>query len=192
MIVSLPASATCMVPLTGARRKPTPACSSRAAISADSAGATVAKSTKRPGRGEASSTPSGPRITLLRAGPSVRLLSTMSLPVAASAGDPATAAPFSARAIVFSGVRFQTVTSCPAASRRADMREPITPMPRKPMRATDYLLVRRPDRSFSTERNRRAGRACGMTVLRLCAAKPPARRRGPRPRFLSPQPRVRP
>ena len=62
------------------------------------------------------------------------------LAAAASAGVAATVAPFCRTGTVFSTVRFQTVTSCPAASSRADMREPMVPIPRKPTLPTRLSL----------------------------------------------------
>src|SRR5215469_13407716 len=53
-----------------------------------------------------------------------------SLPSAASLGVAAAFAPDAASLLAASGVRFQTVSSCPAFSRFAAIREPIAPSPR--------------------------------------------------------------
>src|SRR6516162_7550849 len=53
-----------------------------------------------------------------------------SLPSAASLGVAAAFAPDPASLLAASGVRFQTVSSCPALSRFAAIREPIAPSPR--------------------------------------------------------------
>ena len=73
--------------------------------------------------------PSGPSVTARRAAGSATIVMSASARRAASAGLPADAAPSSTSSAAFSGVRFHTITSCPAARNRRANREPIAPSP---------------------------------------------------------------
>jgi hypothetical protein len=77
--------------------------------------------------------PLSPSVTPRSASGSATIVNTTSAPAAASRGEAATGAP---SASAFSRVRFQTVSSWPAARRRAAMREPIAP---RPIHATSVI-----------------------------------------------------
>src|SRR4051794_23574237 len=79
--------------------------------------------------------PPGPNSTACTALVSDTQTHTASLSLAASAGVAAVVAPSTSR-----GVRFQTVTSCPAFTRLAAMGRPIIPRPKK---ATRMLGIKR-------------------------------------------------
>src|SRR5712692_9717597 len=72
------------------------------------------------------STPSGPKSTLSTAAVSETAIQTTSTPCAASAGEAATRAP----STCLPGVRFQTVTSCPALTRLVAIAWPMIPKPK--------------------------------------------------------------
>src|SRR6266511_3418669 len=78
----------------------------------------------------AEAAPLGPNITRSTAPPSVSMVSTKSAWSAASAGESASAAPWSARDAARSRVRFQTRTANPAASSRRATAPPMIPVPR--------------------------------------------------------------
>src|SRR5512140_1405769 len=79
--------------------------------------------------------PPGPNKTACTALVSETHTHTASLSLAASAGVAAVVAPSTSR-----GVRFQTVTSCPALTRLAAIGRPIIPRPKK---ATRMLGIKR-------------------------------------------------
>ena len=61
------------------------------------------------------------------------MVKTTAASEAASIGDLAAVAPASTSGAVLAGLRFHTVTSCPAAPRFAAMPEPMLPRPRNAM-----------------------------------------------------------
>ena len=77
-------------------------------------------------------TPSGPAMTCSTSGESETQVMTISLPPAASLGEPAADAPASVKGFMRDAVRFQTVTSWPALTRFMHMGVPISPRPTKP------------------------------------------------------------
>jgi hypothetical protein len=75
--------------------------------------------------------PSDPSVTASRAAESATIVMTTSARRAASAGVVAAVAPASTSDSAFAGVRFHTVSSCPASSSRRAIRPPIPPTPIK-------------------------------------------------------------
>src|SRR5258708_682176 len=82
------------------------------------------------------STPSGPNKIFSTAAVSETHSQTTSAPCAAAAGLGAMPAP----STIFPGVRFHTVTSCPALTRFVAMASPIIPKPKKATRIDALLL----------------------------------------------------
>src|SRR5579885_2127417 len=79
--------------------------------------------------------PSSPSATAWTAAVFVTMVKTSSHRSAASRGLCAQRAPASSSGAALSRVRFQTLTSCPAASRRRTIDLPITPRPTNPRSA---------------------------------------------------------
>ncbi|OPZ41731.1 MAG: hypothetical protein BWY94_02324 [Actinobacteria bacterium ADurb.BinA094] len=67
-------------------------------------------------------------------GPSRSIVKTTSALATAASGVAAARAPAATTSAVRVAVRFQTVTSCPAASNRRAIGEPIRPVPSQAMR----------------------------------------------------------
>src|SRR5258708_26001276 len=132
--ISVPFSAAILDPVTGASRSSQP-CSCKSNINCKLAeGEMVLESTTMVPLPSPSTAPCGPKITCLTALVSETQGHTPSLPLAASAGVRAVLAPGTSGP----GVRFQTVTSCPALARFVAMGRPIIPNPKK---ATRILLA---------------------------------------------------
>src|SRR5579859_6109208 len=85
--------------------------------------------------------PLGPKSTCSTALVSETHTQTASLPLTASAGLAAVLAPGTS----LPGLRFQTVTSCPALTRFAAIGRPIIPNPKKAVRIPCRLKIHLPD-----------------------------------------------
>ena len=134
-MVSSPASARGVLPMTGESISSTSS-GRRFRTRRTAAGPMVDISTTSVPGDIPATAPSSRNSTSSTAAPSVSMVITNPAPCAASAGDPATAAPARASGSVRSRVRFHTVTSCPAPTSRPAMGRPIEPVPRNPIFAT--------------------------------------------------------
>ena len=129
-MVNPPDLTTLGLPLTGAARNSVPRATAAARTCAEVSVETVEQSTTIFGAWSGfDSTPWGPVVTSSRSSLADTMMKTMSRS-ARSAGWSTTRAP-SASALAF--VRFWTVTSLPAAMRRAAMAAPMRPAPIQPM-----------------------------------------------------------
>src|SRR5690242_8121363 len=90
---------------------------------------------------------------------------TTSTALASSAGDLATLAPASASGLVFSAVRFHTVSVWPTSISRAPMFEPMLPMPAMPM-----CITRCPSLHPVLDFVQRCNRAVVIEIAAGCAA----------------------
>jgi hypothetical protein len=111
-----------------------PRASSRRAIARAAAGEMLEKSmTSLPGAA-ASATPPAAKSTSSAARSSVTHIISISAAPARAAGVAAARAPLATNGASLSRLRFHTMTSCPAATRRVAMRLPMSPMPMYPKR----------------------------------------------------------
>src|SRR5919106_3400026 len=130
--VSLPASTTDGLPLTGAARRATPRASVWTLTSDDASGETVDESTITDGAASAfDSSPFSPRTTALKSSGPATIVKTMSRS-ASSSGRSTTFAPSSDRGSAFARVRLYTARSQPASSRRVASANPMRPVPTQP------------------------------------------------------------
>src|SRR5918994_4161660 len=114
--VSLPASTTDGLPLTGAARRATPRASVWALTSAEASVETVDESTTTDGAvSDLDSSPFSPRTTALKSSGPATIVKTMSRP-ASSTGASTTVAPSWASGSAFALVRLYTARSQPASS----------------------------------------------------------------------------
>ena len=154
---------------------PTPRSASAWRISADASTLTDEQSTTISGSVPADSRPLAPVTTSRRSSGELTMMKTTSA-ADRSAIVSATFAPAAASASVLARVRFQTVTSLPASTRRRDMAAPIRPVPSQP-RVLSVMKVRLP---FAP---------CRSSCRRLCVSACRQRRDAPegacRPKWLS-------
>src|SRR5215213_6806177 len=130
--VSLPASTTDGLPLTGAASRATPRASVSALTCADASGEIVEESTMIDGAAsDLERRPFSPRTTALKSSGPATIVKTMSRS-ASSWGEFSTVPPSSVSGSAFERVRLYTATSQPASSRRAASAYPMRPVPTQP------------------------------------------------------------
>ena len=135
MIESAASIAPRSPPDTGASSISAPRASSAAAISRVATGEIELMSTTTAPRRTPSRMPFGPCTTSRTSGVSATIMMMMSLRLATSLGDAPTFAPACATSAVLLCVRFQTVTSYPAATRCFAIGRPMIPRPMNPIRS---------------------------------------------------------
>src|SRR5829696_9554676 len=130
--VSLPASTTDGLPLTGAASRATPRASVSALTCADASGEIVEESTMIDGAAsDLERRPFSPRTTALKSSGPATIVKTMSRS-ASSWGESSTVPPSSVSGSAFERVRLYTATSQPASSRRVASAYPMRPVPTQP------------------------------------------------------------
>src|ERR1700694_2018836 len=130
MKINVPPSAAIFDPVTGASKKSQPRSGILAANWTLAEGEIVLESATTAPLSSACTAPFEPKSTCSTALVSETHIQTASLPLTASAGLAAVAAPGTS----LPALRFQTVTSCPALTRFAAIGRPIIPNPRKAIR----------------------------------------------------------
>jgi hypothetical protein len=136
--ISLPCSAGCLVPSTGASTSATPCSAASAAQRSVPSNPTVdiCSHVIPP----VSACPAHSRT----ASASVSIVSSRSAPAPASVGEPATNAPVSASGRAFSGVRFHTRTANPTAQRLRAIGAPMMPVPSTATVVSEAMVPRLP------------------------------------------------